>query len=811
MASLQHVYRRDHIFWWRRVHYSFHTKPVDVRLSLGTPDRRQARNRGAALTASYDRVVAMMNERLRVEPALTEKEIQRIARAMYEERLMELCYEQRLSPGDADLHSAANLAFVDYFERQARNGGDMSFLDGETEWLRSRGWDDRRIEDLKLIISLREDRGIDPIRRNDIDRHLNGAGFSVTAERRHMIELALYPAFRDAFRDAELQRIVEAGGSRVTLKPTLEIAPEPDEAVNGEYLDIFIEEAIDDQVADGKWAEKSGRQARSTIALFNLLVGRKKLGQYTQADIAAFKRKLRFVPGRYDMTSWGSREKILANVAAGERCSEANGKGKPGQGELSSRTRNRHLSSLASVFRWGAINGKGQSPVNFKGVFVAENKLKRARSERPATPKDDVSLLFGLPIWTGSQDHQGGTGRAVLRARFTPGDVIVQDAFYWVPLLLYYTGARREEICKLRPTDVRLDPAPHIFIDFTEFGRIKNDQSVRPVPLHRELIRLGFLGFVEECRARGYDVLFPELRPTNSVQNFGDVYYRNVWSNIKKSINPNTKTLPVFRAREDATMTTRIYKRVPVLIDEARGSAGNAWEMRFMRMFDMAGDSSLFRTSRQLADDGWQPAGTLWNPPAGRDHESMQVPLFEAKMLHQFNHRYADYALAEEKIGVEHREIPHADAVTLADPAYEVTPRYWVPQSAVQAAYSEKEWSRDWAIGWRDITNATNQRTLVACVAPAYAYNDKFLIALSRNNANQQAALYGNLNTLVLDFVARQKLGGTSLKYFVFRQLPILPPPHRLHRSRPRLHRPARAGADLYQPCHGPLRARSGV
>jgi integrase len=140
-----------------------------------------------------------------------------------------------------------------------------------------------------------------------------------------------------------------------------------------------------------------------------------------------------------------------------------------------------------------------------------------------------------MPTWTGSQPHRGGTGAAVLRARVTPGDAIVHDAFYWVPLLLYYTGARREEICKLCPGDVKLAPIPHIFIDFTDFGRIKNDQSVRPVPLHRELVRLGFLQFVEECRKRGYPVLFPELTPTNDVQKFGDIYYKNVWANLKRA------------------------------------------------------------------------------------------------------------------------------------------------------------------------------------------------------------------------------------------------------------------------------------
>lgn len=102
LASLQHVYRRGHILWWRRVNSSFHNAPIDVRLSLGTPDRLQARNRGAVLTASYDRVVTMLNERVRANRELTERELQAIAKAMYEERLAEVSTEQRATPYDAE-------------------------------------------------------------------------------------------------------------------------------------------------------------------------------------------------------------------------------------------------------------------------------------------------------------------------------------------------------------------------------------------------------------------------------------------------------------------------------------------------------------------------------------------------------------------------------------------------------------------------------------------------------------------------------------------------------------------------------------
>lgn len=81
----------------------------------------------------------------------------------------------------------------------------------------------------------------------------------------------------------------------------------------------------------------------------------------------------------------------------------------------------------------------------------------------------------------------------------------------------------------------------YIQIDYTETGRIKNEGSIRAVPLHRELIRLGILDFVDVCRREGRDVLFPELRPTNETQKFGDVFYKRCWVNIRKK-GPSQRT-----------------------------------------------------------------------------------------------------------------------------------------------------------------------------------------------------------------------------------------------------------------------------
>jgi len=83
-----------------------------------------------------------------------------------------------------------------------------------------------------------------------------------------------------------------------------------------------------------------------------------------------------------------------------------------------------------------------------------------------------------------------------------------------------------------------------------------------------------------------------------------------------------------------------------------------------------------------------------------------------------------------------------------------------------------------WLMGWRDITNATNERTVIASVVPRVAVgNNMPLMLFNQSQCNgAYAALLGNLAALVLDFVARNKVGGTHLNYFVYKQLSVLPP-----------------------------------
>lgn len=219
-------------------------------------------------------------------------------------------------------------------------------------------------------------------------------------------------------------------------------------------------------------------------------------------------------------------------------------------------------------------------------------------------------------------------------------------------------------------------------------------------------------------------------------------------------INPNTRTCPVFRSEYDAELTKKIYRNVPVLIDETKPpEEGNPWGLSFMTMFHMANDSYLF-----LDQPG---SGTL--------------PLYEAKMIHQFDHRWATYEPAQETSGApSSRDVTDGEK---ADPRFTVRPRYWVPEAAVRARLREIGWDRKWLMGWRDICRATDERTVIAAVIPAVGVGHKFLLLYSNSvSPRLLACLLAEQNSLVHDFVARQKVGGTSLNYFTKRQITNLPP-----------------------------------
>jgi hypothetical protein len=187
-------------------------------------------------------------------------------------------------------------------------------------------------------------------------------------------------------------------------------------------------------------------------------------------------------------------------------------------------------------------------------------------------------------------------------------------------------------------------------------------------------------------------------------------------------------------------------------------------------MFDMANDSDIFKTPDDLRSLGYAPNGATW---VLANHESY-VRLYEAKMVHLYNHRHGDFAATDD--GERSHVLPRAAESRMADPNYSVQSFYWVQQTEVEKKLAESGWKRGWLMGWRDVTDArASERTVVAAAIPSVGCNDKFLLMMPDSSPDLCAALLGNLCSIPLDYVARQKVGGIALKYFTMKQLAVLP------------------------------------
>ena len=234
------------------------------------------------------------------------------------------------------------------------------------------------------------------------------------------------------------------------------------------------------------------------------------------------------------------------------------------------------------------------------------------------------------------------------------------------------------------------------------------------------------------------------------------------------ALNPNTQTCPTFRARRDAEINLRIYRRAGILWRE-EAEDGNPWGLRFLRMLDMTNDSDLFRTQSALLSAGGRRIANVFHLG-----EQRFFPLVEAKMLHHFDHRFGTYegqTQAQENQG----KLPEFDDSAHADPNRLTLPYYWIDSAAVDDRLRER-WNRGWLLGWRDITGTEKQRTVIASIIPLTAVGNTTPLMLCERSPGLIASLYANVCSHALDYCARQKVGGTHLNYLQLKQLPVLPP-----------------------------------
>ncbi len=203
-------------------------------------------------------------------------------------------------------------------------------------------------------------------------------------------------------------------------------------------------------------------------------------------------------------------------------------------------------------------------------------------------------------------------------------------------------------------------------------------------------------------------------------------------------INPNTLTCPLFRNRFDAQIVRGIYERLPVLVNERTGE--NPWGIRFLRMLDMSSDSHLFRTQAQLEAEGFRLVGNRFVRK-----DDVYLPLYEAKMMHIYDHRFAHSGAAKRGQHIRGTSTYITDDEH-RDPAYLAMPRYWVASIDVEAKIE-----RLWFIGFRNVTGTvTNVRTAIFSLLPrAGVGNSSPVMLLKPLPGSLYSCLCGNLSAMV--------------------------------------------------------------
>ncbi|TGU87732.1 site-specific integrase [Mesorhizobium sp. M00.F.Ca.ET.151.01.1.1] len=177
---------------------------------------------------------------------------------------------------------------------------------------------------------------------------------------------------------------------------------------------------------------------------------------------------------------------------------------KVGKPVITHRTVNRYLSGFSAFCSWLVNHGYlDHNPAD--GMFLKKPKDK---TTVPFTA-DQMNALFKSPLFTGCQSADEWRNVA------KPGNVMIRDHRYWVPLIMLYSGARPAEIAQLAVADVRQEHGHWIF-HITEEGdgekSVKTAGSMRVVPVHDELIRLGFLKYHDAMKTQGEARLFPEAK-----------------------------------------------------------------------------------------------------------------------------------------------------------------------------------------------------------------------------------------------------------------------------------------------------------
>jgi len=482
VASIGNVVQRRGIFHFRRV------VPTDLRIRIGrcelvrtlaTGDRRDAKMRASQLYLVSERLFIAV----RRDPMLTDAQLAGLVQAFFAHVLEE---ENRRRLSGSYLTEEVREARRDYWDAVAAKSKDSLACN--------------RLEDASWVAEAM-------LRKQHLPRSsLNqgeiaqvkqamlraGVDLAEALKARYDGDFNYDP--RDKLLKLKLAEAPQLGGpaatpaAATTVQQT--VAPGP---LMSDVGKAFRER----QVATKSWDLQTSAQASATYRLFIDVCGDKPIGSYSRQDAGRFREQIERLPNNYGRSAASKTLPVIAIIAAHAAVPVA-----ARSAVISQKTVKRHFSALSAL--WAQAVPKGEAAENiFKGFSFAGGKSPV--DQRQMWDGEALAELFGTPVWKGCKSAA---------RRTTPGTYVLRDARFWLPLIALFSGMREEEICQLQLEDIR-EEVGIWFMDVS--GRpprkLKNSAAVRRVPIHPELIRIGFLAYVDAKRSKEMSRVFPDLKP----------------------------------------------------------------------------------------------------------------------------------------------------------------------------------------------------------------------------------------------------------------------------------------------------------
>lgn len=261
-------------------------------------------------------------------------------------------------------------------------------------------------------------------------------------------------------------------------------------------LSEVLEGWVTKKLSMDKTADKTVSECRAVVRRFIELSGDLPVTQISRARCMDFCSALLKMPAKGD----GIRSLTLPQAIA-----KAEAEGLPTLSHASVKKQLRFLSGVLG-YAQEKLEVIAEEPVRASGIFddlsrAARRNVRRTGADKTYT-RSDLRAIFSSPLF---------------RGQWSPPRSDFGQALYWLPLLMAYTGARVGEVAQLLAAEVRRCPDTGIWFLDLRLGddkSLKTGSSVRRVPLHDDLLALGFLDYVQSVPADGR--LFPKLQPHKS-------------------------------------------------------------------------------------------------------------------------------------------------------------------------------------------------------------------------------------------------------------------------------------------------------